>query len=172
MGPKYIQGFVIVLCASLLGVALANKDWQYGYHNGPWGAKHGSPPPNPKDTPQKILVGGSAHWTFGFNYSVWAFKNGPFFVNDSLVFKYDPPSEKNVHPHSVYLLPDMWSFFTCNLTNAVKIANETEGAGEGFEFVLKKWKPYYFACGASNGYHCNFGNMKFFVLPFPRRWHY
>ncbi|XP_012072528.1 uncharacterized protein LOC105634304 [Jatropha curcas] len=163
MGPKYIQGFVIVLCASLLGVCVANLDWQYG-----------SDRPNHRHTPNNtIIVGGSAHWTFGFNYLHWITKNVPFFVNDSLVFKYDPPSENNTHPHNVYLLPNKRSFVTCNLTEAVKIANETQGAGEGFEFVLKKWKkPYYFACGAGNGYHCNVGGMKFFVKPFPRRWLY
>ncbi|OAY25433.1 uncharacterized protein LOC110605577 [Manihot esculenta] len=167
MGPNSTQALILVLFASILGVGIANKDWQLGG----WGPKRGYHRPGHKDTPQKIIVGGSANWTFGFNYSVWAFKSGPFFVNDTLVFKYDPPSETNIHPHSVYLLPDMWSFINCNLTRGVKIANETQGAGKGFEFVLKEWKPYYFACGASDGYHCNVGRMKFFVLPYLRRWY-
>ncbi|OAY29408.1 mavicyanin [Manihot esculenta] len=120
-------------------------------------------------SPRRITVGGSARWTFGFNYSTWAFNRNPFYVNDTLVFNYEPPSEKNIHPHSVYLLPDLESFVNCNLTNGVKIANETQGTGKGFRFVLKKWKPYYFSCGASDGYHCRFGGMKFFVLPLRRR---
>ncbi|KDP38230.1 hypothetical protein JCGZ_04873 [Jatropha curcas] len=145
----YIQGLVIVLCASLSGVSVATS--------------------NQKVTPNKITVGGSSRWTFGFDYSVWAFKKAPFFVNDTLVFKYDLPRNKNEHPHSVYLLPDLWSMLTCNLTNGVKIAKESQGTGKGFEFVMKKWKPYYFACGGGNGFHCNFGNMKFFVQPLRRR---
>ncbi|KAF2305792.1 hypothetical protein GH714_008192 [Hevea brasiliensis] len=96
--------------------------------------------------PRTITVGGSMHWNFGFNYTDWAFKENPFYVYDTLVFKYDPPSEKNIHPHSVYLFPDMWSWINCNLTQGVKIANETQGTGKGSGFVLKKWKPYYFAC--------------------------
>ncbi|KAF2305815.1 hypothetical protein GH714_008244 [Hevea brasiliensis] len=208
MDPKYTQALVLVLFASILGVSNSylNKDWQYS----DWGSKRGSHRPGYTATPNKFIVGGSANWTFGFNYSVWAFKSGPFYVNDTLVFKYDPPSEKNIHPHSVYLLPDMWSFINCNLTRGVKIANETQGAvfkydrpsdknmhphnvyllpdissfinynltkgvkianetqgaGEGFELVLKKWKPYYFACNASDGCHCKVGQMKFFVLPY------
>ncbi|KAJ4716365.1 Plastocyanin-like domain protein [Melia azedarach] len=43
--------------------------------------------------PARSLVGGSEPWHFGFNYSDWAFQNAPFYVNDVLVFKYDPPSE-------------------------------------------------------------------------------
>lgn len=88
------------------------------------------------------------------------------------VFKYNVPSENNTHPHNVYLLPNMRSFLSCNISKGVKIANESQGAGEGFEFVLNKWKPYYFVCGATDGYHCNVGGMKFFVLPLLRRWHY
>ncbi|KAG5143684.1 hypothetical protein JHK82_019379 [Glycine max] len=41
------------------------------------------------------------------------------------------------------------------------LANPKQGAEEGFKFVLKKWQPYYFACGERNGFHCNNGQMKF-----------
>ena len=51
------------------------------------------------------------------------------------------------------------------------VANTTQGGGEGFEFVLKKWQPYYFACGERDGYHCKAGQMKFFVMPLFRQWH-
>ncbi|CAK7329820.1 unnamed protein product [Dovyalis caffra] len=78
-------------------------------------------------------------------------KNGPFYYNDTLVFKYDPPSDTNTHPHSVYLLPDLWSFIKCDLSRAVLVANETQGGGDGFEFALNKWQPHYFACGGGKG---------------------
>ena len=82
------------------------------------------------------------------------------------VFKYDPPTP-NTFPHNVYLLPNLESFIKCNFTNAQKVANETQGAGEGFEFVLKRpWHPHYFACGV--GAHCSNGTMRFFVLPINR----
>ena len=87
------------------------------------------------------------------------------------VFKYDPPSKSPFH-HSVYLLPNMWSYMMCDMSRAKLIANTTQGDGEGFEFVLKKWQPYYFVCGESGGLHCRDGRMKFFVMPMLRRWHY
>lgn len=30
------------------------------------------------------IVGGSQGWRFGFNYTDWAFKNAPFYINDTL----------------------------------------------------------------------------------------
>ncbi|EEF40485.1 uncharacterized protein LOC8283277 [Ricinus communis] len=169
MGLKYTQGFLLlVLCASMLGVSVANRNWQYGWNS----PKHGHRHPKYTDTPKKIVVGGSANWTFGFDYTVWAFRNGPFYLNDTLVFKYDLPKDNSTHPHSVYLLPDLWSFLTCNLTEAVMIADGSQGGGNGFEFVLNKWQPYFFACGGGEGIHCNLGKMKFYVLPLLRRWHY
>lgn len=87
------------------------------------------------------------------------------------VFKYNPPSENNIHPHSVYLLPDFWSYKSCNLTNAVILADESQGSGNGFEFKLEKWQPYYFACGGGNGFHCLNGTMKLFVMPQLHRWY-
>jgi len=85
------------------------------------------------------------------------------------VFKYDPPSDTNTHPHSVYLLPNLWSFLKCDLSRAKLVASETQGGGDGFEFVLKSWQPHYFACGGGAGFHCNNGTMKFFVMPMFRR---
>ncbi|WCJ33809.1 Cupredoxin superfamily protein [Euphorbia peplus] len=154
-----------LLIASLVGVSMANKNWQYGWGN-----------PAPKHTPHrpvtenKINVGGSSNWTFGFNYGRWAYQHGIFYINDTLVFKYDPPSENNIHPHSVYLLSDWWSFQSCNMTNALKLADESQGE-KGFEFKLEKWQPYFFACGGGNGFHCNNGTMKFMVMPQLRRWY-
>jgi len=85
------------------------------------------------------------------------------------VFKYAPPTTDNTTiPHSVYLLPNFRSFLTCNLTGAQMLANVTQGGGDGFAFVLKEWKPHYFACGQHDGVHCDLGKMKFFVMPMLR----
>ncbi|XP_050234620.1 uncharacterized protein LOC126682899 [Mercurialis annua] len=171
MGPNYFQLFMlIVFCASMLQVSVANRNWQYGWNT----PKHGHHRPSPplKNTPKTIVVGGSAKWTFGFDYTDWAFKNGPLYVNDTLVFKYDAPKDNSTHPHSVYLVPNLRDFVTCNFTNSVMIADGSQGGGEGFEFVIKEWKPYLFACGGGDGIHCNLGKMKFYVLPLLRRWPY
>lgn len=79
------------------------------------------------------------------------------------VFKYDPPTP-NTFPHSVYMLPNLQSFIKCDLRNAQMQGNATQGAGEGFEFVLKRpWQPHYFACSEHDGIHGLNGTMKFFV---------
>ncbi|KAL5855656.1 hypothetical protein ACOSQ4_005458 [Xanthoceras sorbifolium] len=163
---------IVAVASMLVTVTVANRDWYYGggfnyTTNWPWGPRN----LNNTNGPNKIIVGGSDHWRYDFNYSVWAFQNAPYYVNDVLVFKYDPPS-RTPFVHSVYLLPNMRSYLNCDLSRAKLIANTTQGGGEGFEFVLKRWKPYYFACGERNGLHCNQGKMKFFVMPMLRRWHY
>ncbi|XP_021286968.1 uncharacterized protein LOC110418540 [Herrania umbratica] len=164
----FAQGLVLVLfAASMLGVSLANKDWGYGFNHSAWGSHH---PHNHTNGPKKIIVGGSQNWRFGVNYTDWSLKNAPFYFKDTLVFKYDPPSN-TTFPHSVYLLPNLRSFLNCDLRKAEMIANPTQGGGNGFEFVLKRWRPYYFACGERNGFHCNVGLMKFAVVPL-RRWNY
>ncbi|TXG64377.1 hypothetical protein EZV62_011371 [Acer yangbiense] len=145
---------IVVAASMLVTVSVANRNW--------YNRRYGN----------KIIVGGSDHWRYGFNYSVWAFQNNPFYVNDVLVFKYNPPSKTQFH-HSVYLLPNMWSYLACDLSRAKLIANTTQGDGEGFEFVLKKrWQPYYFVCGERGGLHCKDGGMKFFVKPMLHRGHY
>ncbi|WOG84654.1 hypothetical protein DCAR_0103838 [Daucus carota subsp. sativus] len=115
----------------------------------------------------KIIVGGDQKWQFGFNYTDWAIKTGPFYLNDTLVFQYDPPSN-HTFPHSVYLLPDYQSFINCDLTSATELATVTQGGANGYELVLKNWKPYYLACGERNGFHCSVGLMKFSVMPLIR----
>ncbi|XP_073010970.1 blue copper protein 1b-like [Typha latifolia] len=112
----------------------------------------------------KIVVGDSAHWTFGYNYTDWALKNAPFYQHDTLVFMYDPPSN-TTFPHSVYLLKNLRSFLACDLKKAKLVGNVMQGGGKGLEFVLKNRKPHYFACGEAKGIHCNIGLMKFSVLP-------
>ncbi|KAG7010963.1 hypothetical protein SDJN02_27761, partial [Cucurbita argyrosperma subsp. argyrosperma] len=122
-----------------------------------------SPPPTPPS--RKIIVGGSEHWHLGFDYNDWALKNGPFHINDILVFKYDPPNS-TTPAHSVYQLPNMRSFVNCDLGKAKMLANSTQGSTEnGFEFQLKHQNPYYFACGEANGFHCQTGSMKFTLTP-------
>ncbi|XP_010268570.1 PREDICTED: uncharacterized protein LOC104605487 [Nelumbo nucifera] len=123
--------------------------------------------PSKANRPNTIVVGGSQGWRFGFNYTDWAFENGPFYLNDTLVFKYDAPNS-TTFPHSVYLLPDFWSFLRCDLRRAKQVGNAIAGGGDGFRFVLNRWQPYFFACGERNGFHCKAGLMKFVVLPFPR----
>ncbi|KAK9269847.1 hypothetical protein L1049_025420 [Liquidambar formosana] len=113
-----------------------------------------------------VVVGGSEGWRLGFNYTNWALQHGRFYINDKLVFKYDPPSN-NTSPHDVYLLPNLWSYLTCDLKKATLLANATQGGGDGFEYVLNKWRLYYFACSVGNGSHCKDG-MKFFAMPWPR----
>ncbi|KAK9167014.1 hypothetical protein Scep_002205 [Stephania cephalantha] len=113
------------------------------------------------------VVGDDQGWRFGFNYAEWAIQNGPFYLNDTLVFKYDPPNG-TTFPHSVYLLHDYWSYLRCDMRRAKLVANPIKGGGEGFKFVLKKWQPHYFACGERGGFHCRIGLMKFVVTPFPR----
>ncbi|KAI9182254.1 hypothetical protein LWI28_023571 [Acer negundo] len=165
-----IMILIVVTASMFITVSVANRDRYYG-----GGGNYTTHCPchslNSTNQPNKIIVGGSEHWHYGFNYSVWAFQNNPFYVNDVLVFKYDPPS-KSPFKHNVYLLPDMWSYLKCNFSRAKLIATTTQGGGEGFKFVLKKWKPYYFACGIHEGIHCRDGGMKFFVMPMLRRWHY
>ncbi|PKA49123.1 Blue copper protein [Apostasia shenzhenica] len=119
-------------------------------------------------TAAKINVGGSLNWTFGFNYTDWALKSAPFFVNDSLMFKYDPPNS-TTHAHSVYLLKDSRSLLACDLRKATLAGNVTQGTGEGFEFTLRKRKNYFFVCGELAGFHCSAGLMRFSVRPIKRR---
>ncbi|CAK9179705.1 unnamed protein product [Ilex paraguariensis] len=171
MASKYAQGLFLLATASILAVAMANKNfssgtgyWNNGFNYTNWGFKH----PNVSRGSNRIVVGGSEGWHFGFNYADWAIKNAPFYWNDTLVFKYDPPSANNTRPHSVYLFSNLWSFLTCDLRRAKRIAGTTQGGGQGFEFVLKRWEPHFFACGESNGFHCTNGTMKFFVMPLMR----
>ncbi|XP_074331222.1 uncharacterized protein LOC141668304 [Apium graveolens] len=140
---------LLILSATLLVVVNANRNF-----------------PNEKQKSRKIIVGGDQKWRFGFNYTNWAIKEGPFFVNDTLVFKFDPPSN-TTSPHSVYLLRNYQSFVNCDLKKAKKVADVTQGGGNGFKYVMKKQKPYYFACGVGNGFHCKIGLMKFTVIPLP-----
>ncbi|CAN8270812.1 unnamed protein product [Cochlearia groenlandica] len=118
--------------------------------------------------PRKIIVGGDKEWTYGFNYADWASKTAPFFLNDILVFKYNPPAP---FTHSVYLLQNPSSYAKCDVKKGKMIASPKQGVGNGFEFVLTKMKPYYFSCGEHEGAHCNNGTMKFTIRPiFPSRW--
>ncbi|BAF19061.1 blue copper protein 1b [Oryza sativa Japonica Group] len=113
---------------------------------------------------ERFVVGDAARWTWGYNYTDWVIKKGPFFQNDSLVFMYDPPNA-TTHAHSVYMMRNAADYQSCNLKAAKLVANVMQGAGSGYEFVLRKRKPHYFVCGERGGIHCTMGQMKFIVKP-------
>ncbi|KAG2705471.1 hypothetical protein I3760_05G055100 [Carya illinoinensis] len=158
-GFSFAHGFVLMVATTILSVSFsafgaAEKGQQF--------------PELLAEGPKRIVVGGETErWRTNLNYTDWALKNGQFYVNDTLVFKYDPPNvTANSDQHSVYLLPDMFSFRTCNLKRATMVGNVTQGGGEGFQFVLEaecRRQTYYFACGEKD--HCTNGQMKFTVTP-------
>ncbi|KAH0732220.1 hypothetical protein KY289_003408 [Solanum tuberosum] len=171
MALANVQAFLFLVVFFFMFV-LSMANFNYTWAGGKWNktnCPYGNNHPNATQTSNMLNVGGSENWHYGFDYMDWARKNGPFFVNDTLVFKYDPPNSNGGFPHSVYLLPNYWSFIKCNLRRAKRIANPNQGAGKGFEFVLKKSQPYFFACGEHGGIHCNNGTMKFVVMPL-KRW--
>ncbi|KAL5992674.1 hypothetical protein ACLOJK_013593 [Asimina triloba] len=113
------------------------------------------------------IVGGSDRWKWGVNYTDWALKNGPFYVKDTLVFFYDPPTN-STFPHSVSLLRDYKSFTACDFNGSVLVGNIMQGTGKGYRFVLRQRKTHYFACGEHGYTHCSVGQMKFSVKPIKR----
>jgi len=88
-------------------------------------------------------------------------------IHADAVFKYNPPAP---FTHSVYLLPNPSSYEKCDVKKGKMIASPKQGAGKGFEFVLKQMKPYYISCGEHDGAHCSNGTMKFTVMPMLPRW--
>lgn len=91
-------------------------------------------------------------------------QNPVCFCGRRAVFMYDPPNA-TTHAHSVYLMRDAADYQSCNLKAAKLVANVMQGAGSGYEFVLKKRKQHYFVCGERGGLHCTVGQMKFIVKP-------
>lgn len=85
-----------------------------------------------------------------------------------VVFKYDPPSESG-YAYTVYTLPYLGNYVSCDFRRAKLLANETQGGGEGYEVELRQWRAYYFASDGGDGFHCKDGHLKFIVLPAPRR---
>ncbi|KAK7400830.1 hypothetical protein VNO78_12137 [Psophocarpus tetragonolobus] len=168
MATKFSHALTtFVIVASMFSMSMANKDWFLGSgsnYSDWWSRFRNHHHNKTQQQPRNIIVGGSEGWHFGFNYTDWAFKNGPYYLNDTLVFKYDGPNATSF-PHSVYMFSNFWSFLNCDVKSAKMLASPTEGAGEGFHFVLEKWQPYFFACGERNGFHCNNGQMKFAVMP-------
>ncbi|KAE8674532.1 putative Thioredoxin superfamily protein [Hibiscus syriacus] len=108
-----------------------------------------------------VVVGGSENWRYGYNYTEWAANTAPFYFHDTLVFKYD-----NTTTHSVYMMPNLWSYLQCDFGKAKLLANTTQGEGDGFRFVLNQWRVFYFASGEAND--CKDGQMKMVVVPWPR----
>ncbi|KAE8667427.1 peroxidase 10-like [Hibiscus syriacus] len=117
MGFKFGHGglVLVLFAASMVEVSLANKE--LGSHH-----RHSH-----TSSPKRIIVGGSQNWHFGVNYTDWSLKNAPSYLNDTLVFKYDAPSN-TTFPHSVYLLPNLKSFLNCDLRRAKAIANPNQGS--------------------------------------------
>ncbi|KAK1555421.1 hypothetical protein Q3G72_026140 [Acer saccharum] len=100
-----------------------------------------------------VVVGGNEKWRSGFNYTEWAFQNNPLYINDKLVFKYEAPRESS-SAVDLYWMPDLYSYMTCDFTRAKLLADATQGSGAGFTVALDQWRPYYFACGQSDGLYC------------------
>ncbi|XP_028777113.1 uncharacterized protein LOC114733786 [Neltuma alba] len=143
MASKFAHSLVVlVLIASMFGASVANKDWFPGFNYTDWWSRSfGHQKPNmTRPQSNKIIVGGSENWHFGFNYSDWAIKNGPFYLNDTLVFKYDAPNA-TTHPHSVYMFSDYWSFLKCDLTEGkcdLKCGELNAGCGRGIPDCVKE----------------------------------
>ncbi|GER28974.1 cupredoxin superfamily protein [Striga asiatica] len=153
-GTKYSGSWkvlvVLVVMTSTFTIVSGNKECSCPTRN----ASH----------PRTIVIGGSNNWEVNAtNYTMWAFRNGPYFDGDVLVFKYN-------NDHNVVEMPDSESFEKCNVTGAKVLGSTKDGSGEGFKFTLKaSLKLYFLACGQANGVHCGLGQMKlpFFVLPRP-----
>lgn len=78
---------LLVVATSMFAIAAANKDWSTiaGNWNHTGANVWGYHPKNATQaTSNRIVVGGSEHWRFGFNYTDWSIKNGPFYLNDTL----------------------------------------------------------------------------------------
>ncbi|XP_056161063.1 uncharacterized protein LOC130135573 [Syzygium oleosum] len=169
MAVKFGRAMMLVAIASvMMGASTAYPRW----NNNNGYAWHLKQYDGPAEVPsKKVVVGGFENWHFEFDYSTRAHNNGPFYVNDTLVFKFDPPSDNNTHPHSVYVFQNFWSYMRCDLKRATKVANVSDGAGDGFQFTLsQKRKFYFFACGESGGLHCSIGKMQFSIVSLPRPW--
>ncbi|MED6206567.1 hypothetical protein PIB30_028157 [Stylosanthes scabra] len=160
---------VSMIVGTTMAVPAAKPPCSFGFNKTDnWWSRFGNnhhPINKTQQEAKTIMVGGSQHWQFGYNYSDWAIKNAPFYLNDTLAFKYEAPNATNPFQHSVYLFPNFWSFKNCDIKKAKRVAKPTQGGGDGFKLVLNKWQPYYFACGEKNGIHCNQGLMKFAVFP-------
>ncbi|OMO74882.1 Plastocyanin-like protein [Corchorus olitorius] len=108
-----------------------------------------------------VVVGGSENWRYGYNYTEWAANNAPFYFGDTLVFKY-----KKSPAHSVYLLPNLYSYLTCDFSKAKLLANPSQGQGHGYAVAINQWRVFYFA--SAEGNDCKKGLMKLIVVPWPR----
>ncbi|XP_057965286.1 uncharacterized protein LOC131155856 [Malania oleifera] len=163
MALRCVRELVMVVTAFLLAICTAspNRSWQPGDDD--------NPPPS--RTPKTFIVGGSAKWTYGVNYTDWAIKHSPFYQNDTLVFRYPAPAAKNNISESVYLFDpwDYYSFANCDIGSAFMLASPTDGEGKGFEFKLtypySEYMPALFGSGEGNGTHCSAGMMRFAVWP-------
>ncbi|KAG6425212.1 hypothetical protein SASPL_115638 [Salvia splendens] len=118
-----------------------------------------------------VVVGGSEGWRYGYNYTDWALKHGTFYINDTIVFKHVAMNTSNEsESHSVYLLPNLYSYVQCDFSRAQLLSNPSQvEESAGFSYQLTQWRPQYFASGEGDGSaDCNKGLMKFVAVPLPR----
>ncbi|GER49871.1 cupredoxin superfamily protein [Striga asiatica] len=158
--------FVLFLGSSVVAIGMGSNIWPWGGGSG-FGSESWCPCAGKEPDPnaRTIEVGGSDGWNYGVNYTGWFLKNWPFFVGDTLVFKY--PSH-----HSLSLLKDWSSYLNCSMEGSTLIGSTTAGGGEGFKVTLQPTPyPYFFVCPEKNGIHCSAGQMKFAIWPFPRLQH-
>jgi hypothetical protein len=85
-GFTFAHGLVLIVAAfCMFAVSTANKDWKFGFNNHWPPHKGGSDHPKYRQAaPNKVIIGGSEGWRFNFSYTNWAFKHGPFYLNDTL----------------------------------------------------------------------------------------
>ncbi|KAL2537507.1 CUB and sushi domain-containing protein 3 [Forsythia ovata] len=105
MGLGNAGALVILVAISMFGIGLGNKNFS-GDWNGNWNHTAGWPygHPNANQTSKRIIVGGSENWRFGFNYTDWAIRNGPFYMNDTL--------DKMVHKDlKINLINHLWDVY-------------------------------------------------------------
>lgn len=77
---------VLVVALSMFELAVSTKNWtdtagNWSRTEGNWGYWHKN---YSTQGSRRIVVGGSENWHFGYNYTEWALKNGPFYLNDTL----------------------------------------------------------------------------------------
>ena len=85
----HVLTLFVIVTTSMFTVTMANKDWpsfaNFNYTD--WWSRFGNHNYQINKTQEEsnnIIVGGSQNWHFGYNYSDWAIKNGPFYLNDTL----------------------------------------------------------------------------------------
>ncbi|GKV04696.1 hypothetical protein SLEP1_g16816 [Rubroshorea leprosula] len=110
-----------------------------------------------------VTFGGPQHWRYGFNYTDWAIKNSPFYIQDTLGLALICSSMNTVQ---CLLAAESVQIYDLRLQSSGLLANPTQGKGEGFAVVINQERPCYVASG--EGDDSENGMMKFFIAPVPR----